>query len=134
MMPRNVFLPMCAHLVFDAGCGLNKALFTVNTSVGANPTAAVFTAAASTGKPAGYFETGVLTMTSGQAAGSSRAVRTFDGATFTLAVPLPTPPAAGDTFTVTAGCSRDFGTCASRFNNQGKFRGFKDIPIAETSL
>jgi len=38
------------------------------------------------------------------------------------------PIAAGDTFTVTAGCDKRFATCNGRFNNAVNFRGFPHIP------
>ena len=36
--------------------------------------------------------------------------------------------AAGDTFTVTAGCDKRFATCRDRFANGINFRGFPHIP------
>ena len=38
------------------------------------------------------------------------------------------PIAAGDTFTVTAGCDKQFATCHDRFDNVVNFRGFPHIP------
>ncbi len=134
MMPRNLFLPNCTRLLYDAGCTMIKANFTVSATVASGATITVLRAAASTGKPAGYFETGVLAMTSGAAAGARRGVSTFDGTTFILSTPLPAIPVAGDTFIAIAGCDRTVPTCTSRFNNKVNFRGFKDIPVAETSV
>ncbi len=39
--------------------------------------------------------------------------------------------AAGDTFTVTAGCDKHFATCRAKFNNAVNFRGFPHIPGAD---
>jgi uncharacterized phage protein (TIGR02218 family) len=133
-MPKNLFLPMCSHLLYDPGCGISKAAFTISATIAAGASVTTFHAATSTGKPAGYFQDGVLTMTSGAAAGATRAVMSFDGTQFILAMALPAAPAAGDTFTVSAGCPRDYGTCGSRFSNQVHFRGFKDVPPAETAI
>lgn len=133
-MPLNLFLPTCAHLLFDPGCTLSRALFTFTYAVATGASAVSLQASASTGKPAGYFETGVLQMTSGAAAGARRAVSSFDGTTFTLAMALPSAPEPGDTYTVTAGCSRAYSICGSRFGNQQHFRGFKDVPPAETAV
>jgi uncharacterized phage protein (TIGR02218 family) len=41
---------------------------------------------------------------------------------------MPEPLAAGDTFTVTAGCDKHFDTCVAKFNNAVNFRGFPHIP------
>ena len=41
---------------------------------------------------------------------------------------MPEPVAAGDSFTVTAGCDKQFQTCHDRFNNVVNFRGFPHIP------
>lgn len=133
-MPRNIFLPMCTHLLYDTGCTLIQSLFTFNYVVAPGASAVAFQASAPTGKPDGYFETGVLQMMSGAAAGSRRAVSSFDGTIFTMAMALPSAPAAGDTFRVSAGCSREFSVCGSRFGNLQHFRGFKDIPPAETAV
>ncbi|GAB1716617.1 MAG: Phage conserved hypothetical protein BR0599 [Nitrobacter sp.] len=38
------------------------------------------------------------------------------------------PIAAGDGFTITAGCDKSFATCRDRFANTANFRGFPQIP------
>ena len=40
----------------------------------------------------------------------------------------PEAIAAGDMFTVTAGCDKRFATCRDRFANGVNFRGFPTIP------
>jgi len=42
--------------------------------------------------------------------------------------PMPEIPAAGDAFTVTAGCDRQFATCRDKFANVINFRGFPHMP------
>lgn len=128
-MPRNQFLPICSHLLYDAGCTMLKANFTNAYTAASGATTSVIAASAATGKPAGYYETGILTY-----AGSRRGVRSFDGTTFTLMTPLAAAPAQGDSFTVQAGCDRTLATCTSRFANQVNWRGFKDIPPAENAV
>jgi uncharacterized phage protein (TIGR02218 family) len=41
---------------------------------------------------------------------------------------MPQAIAAGDTFTVTAGCDKLFSTCKAKFSNTVNFRGFPHIP------
>ena len=38
------------------------------------------------------------------------------------------PIAAGDEFTVTAGCDKQFATCQAKFANGVNFRGFPHMP------
>jgi uncharacterized phage protein (TIGR02218 family) len=49
-------------------------------------------------------------------------------ARLTLWQAMPEGIAAGDTFTVTAGCDKTFATCRARFANTDNFRGFPLIP------
>jgi uncharacterized phage protein (TIGR02218 family) len=49
-------------------------------------------------------------------------------ARLTLWQAMPEAIAAGDTFTVTAGCDKTFATCRARFANTDNFRGFPQIP------
>lgn len=77
------------------------------------------------------FTGGKLTFTSGANAGLSVEVKGHvkdTDVTFTLWQQMPQPIAAGDTFTVTAGCDKRLETCHDRFNNVVNFRGFPHIP------
>jgi uncharacterized phage protein (TIGR02218 family) len=79
----------------------------------------------------GWFAAGKLAFTSGANAGLSVEVKDHrkNGAvTLELWQAMPEPVAAGDTFTVTAGCDKRFQTCHDRFNNVANFRGFPHIP------
>ena len=53
---------------------------------------------------------------------------TTGGATFELFEAMPETVQVGDTFTVTAGCDKSFGTCKTKFSNGDNFRGFPHIP------
>jgi len=48
--------------------------------------------------------------------------------TIELWLPQPLTIAVGDTFAVTAGCDKQFATCAAKFANQTRFRGFPHMP------
>ncbi len=79
----------------------------------------------------GWFTAGKLTFTGGANAGLSVEVkihRNGAGVSFALWQAMPQPIAAGDAFTVTAGCDKSFSTCGGRFNNAVNFRGFPQIP------
>jgi len=79
-----------------------------------------------------FFRYGVLTVTSGTAAGLSADIedhRKADGTDeLVLWLPGPAGLAAGDTLQVTAGCDKRFSTCKAKFANQVNFRGFPHMP------
>src|SRR5262245_20988 len=81
---------------------------------------------------AGWFTRGLVTFTSGANAGRSREVKrhTLSGseATIELWQPMALAIAPGDTFTVTAGCDKQFATCQAKFANAVNFRGFPHMP------
>ena len=58
------------------------------------------------------------------------------GATVTVELwqAMSEPVAAGDAFTISAGCDKQFATCKSRFANQANFRGFPYMPGNDTVL
>ena len=80
----------------------------------------------------GWFTGGKLTFTSGANNGLAVEVKTHRvdaaGVSLDLWQAMPQPIAAGDTFTVTAGCDKRFATCRDRFANGINFRGFPHIP------
>src|SRR5581483_4229612 len=78
-----------------------------------------------------WFTRGLVTFTSGANAGRAQEVRRHAaGATATLELwqPMAQPIAPGDTFTVTAGCDKQFDTCRAKFANGVNFRGFPHMP------
>lgn len=82
----------------------------------------------------GYFAYGLVTFTSGLNAGYSEDVKAFAPGVVTLVLPMPFPIAPGDTYTIVAGCDRQFGTCKGRFNNIIHFRGEPYVPGLDTIL
>jgi uncharacterized phage protein (TIGR02218 family) len=78
-----------------------------------------------------WFARGLLTFTSGANAGRSQEVRRFLFAAppvIELWQPFARAILPGDTFTVTAGCDKQFATCQAKFDNAVNFRGFPHIP------
>ena len=82
----------------------------------------------------GWFAGGLLRWISGANAGLAREVRShirlsrYTTATLDLWEPMPEPIAAGDDFTVTAGCSKTIEDCRRKFGNVTNFRGFPHLP------
>lgn len=132
-LPRFLFQTGCRNAVYDPNCGLVKATFTLTgTASGVPTTTTIPTASAAlTAKAAGYFNLGLLSITSGALAGTRRAIRSWDGTTFTLTVPLPAAPAAGDAISAYPGCARTQADCTTKFVNIGNFRGYPHMPTTE---
>ena len=108
-MPHVLLQPTCANLVYDSGCGVVKANYTVTGTVQASPTPTASQFAIGQAKAAGYFIGGVITFTSGANNGLSRAVQDYAGGatdTLTVALPFTLAPAPGDTYSVYPGCSK----------------------------
>ena len=131
-MPRNLFGVDCLHTLFDSGCGLSRAAFTLAGTAQAGSTSTVVQGSASAAN--GVYDLGTLTFTSGVNAGVKRTIKRQVGGVITLLPDLPATPAAGDAYQITQGCDRAMGTCSAKFNNLARFRGFPFIPTAETSL
>lgn len=79
----------------------------------------------------GWFAGGRLSFASGQAEGLAfdlRAHTTSGGVELELWSEPTATIAPGDSFDVTAGCDKSFGTCKAKFANVANFRGFPHIP------
>jgi uncharacterized phage protein (TIGR02218 family) len=138
-LPRNVYQAPCMNNLFDSNCGVNRAANTVSGSItsigtGSNPTLTVSLQGTAS---AGYFDLGIVKMTSGVNEGIGRTVQAQGGSgnsiTLQFARPLPFALAVGDTFTATAGCNKPVTTCGNKFNNLIRFRGQPFIPVPETT-
>ena len=132
MLPRNVYQAACRHKLYDAGCTLLKATFTVSSTAAAGSTTMVINSALA--QAAGYFDLGVVTFTSGVNSGLSRTIKSFTGGASTLSFPLPSAPAIGDAFSIYPGCDKQSATCDTKFSNKVNFGGFPTIPSPETSF
>jgi len=133
--------PLCRVKVLgDAECGvaLGPFTFTGQTVHSAVSRSLIRSASAGVvGKPALYFAYGTLAWTGGQNTGRAVEVRSHDTASpmaITLAEPMPFPIAAGDAFTIVAGCDRRLESCRQKFANVLNFRGEPFIPGADAVL
>lgn len=129
----RLFQYACDADLGDARCGvdLDSPAFKSTGTVIAASSQRRFTASGLAGFTDGWFTRGLLTFTSGANAGRSQEVRRHTLASpvmielwqpFALAI-LP-----DDTFTVTAGCDKQFATCKAKFANGVNFRGFPHLP------
>ncbi len=130
----RVFRHGCDADLGDARCGidLDDAAWRGTGTVTAAADKRRFTASGLGGFAAGWFERGRLEWTGGANQGRAievRAHRLADGvATVELWQAMAGAIAAGDTFTVTAGCDKLFATCRAKFANAENFRGFPHMP------
>ena len=131
-MPHTLFMPGCANAFGDAGCG--KVLSTITDTGAAGSGTSISQVVVATGKGDGYYNLGVLTMTSGAATGSRRAVKSYTSASgiAVLALPLPSAAAVGDTFSIYPGCARTKAACTT-WGNLTRFRGCPFVPPPETT-
>jgi uncharacterized phage protein (TIGR02218 family) len=85
------------------------------------------------GRPAGWYDQGVVAFTGGRNIGARRTIKASDAAGLTLAQPLPHAVEAGDAFTAVPGCPKTYDICKAKFNNLDSFRGFPWVPPPETA-
>lgn len=133
-MPRNRFLSPCIHGLYDAGCGLNRALFTFSGVVSAASAANInWVSDPTSGAFARLFK-GYVSMTSGAATGQKRTIANATSGGILLAYPLYQLPVPGDTFTVTFGCLKTIDYCSAAFNNYQNYRGFPFVPGEQSAV
>ena len=77
---------------------------------------------------------GLLTWTAGANTGLAMEVKAASAGAITLALPMPYDIAAGDSYSVTAGCDKNLSTCRDSFANTVNFRGFPHIPGTDAVL
>lgn len=119
-------------------CMVDVAAYRQTGQVAGGPTATQFTSATPLLKvgsptptdpaPTGWFADGLVTFTTGENAGLSFEIKTYDAGLVTLFLPLPFPLVAGDEFTIEPGCAKTAGDCTNKFNNIINFRGEPFIP------
>lgn len=128
----------CDTDVGSTRCGVNLTLpaFTGTGSVQSLPVAAdnrrAFIAAGLAAFASGWFTRGRIVWTSGANAGQAMEVKEHGLVNSQVAVELwlamPRVISAGDGFSITAGCDKQFATCKAKFNNALNFRGFHLMP------
>ena len=132
-MPRNYFQPGCLWTLFDAGCTLLKASYTVNGVVGPNPNATTLAVVGGIATPMGAdgimnYAQGRLLFTSGVNSGLQVLIDSNDSSYLHLCYPLNALPSPGDTFNYWPGCSKAYSTCQAKWANEANFRGFDKVP------
>lgn len=119
--------PICRA---EFGSGLNEidlnsrwlCMFDVATvretgSVGTVVDARRFLPVAGLTPTADWFNDGFIEFTSGDLDGQKFEVKTWDGVTLELFLPMPVEPAAADTFDIEPGCNKTLADCRDKFDN-----------------
>lgn len=130
----RAYLHSCDRRLGDAKCGvdLSQAAFRGTAVVEAVVDPQRYVVSGLDGFARGWFDGGRLEWTSGANAGVEGHVKTHldpaGGGTVELWLSPPLAVAAGDGFTVTAGCDKRRETCNEKFGNLLNFRGFPHMP------
>ena len=118
----------CPWDLGDAKCGVNLAAFTVTGTVTSftNRHRFIDTSRSEADK---WFSGGKLTWTSGLNNGLAMEVKRYFSADkkFDLSLDMPFNIAIGDTYSVYAGCAKNYPTCVTKFSNTN-YGGFPHIP------
>jgi uncharacterized phage protein (TIGR02218 family) len=126
----DLVTPTCRFKFGDSRCTVNLATYT-SSGVAVTSVASTqeFTATALT-QAAGYFTAGTMKWVTGNNAGASMDIQGFaSGGIVLLQLPMINTIQIGDTFNITAGCSKRFAQdCVLKFSNGVNFGGFKDVP------
>lgn len=84
-----------------------------------------------------WFARGVLTWTTGTRTGRNERIvdHRVDGSVVSIVLQSSVGPeiAAGDSFSIVAGCDKSFATCKAKFGNALNFRGFPHLPGNDTA-
>lgn len=119
----------CDASLGDGRCGVNLAAYRGTGTVLAMEDRSHLVVGGLGGSATGFFDRGVLTLSSGDRAEVEAHVREADGtARLTLWLPLERAVSAGEGFSITAGCDKSFATCRTRYGNSLNFRGFPHVP------
>jgi len=121
----NVTLSSPASLVIDIVSNTGVQGNIIKTGDVANPTALLIQNFTD-----GYLDGGTVTWITGNNAGSTIELKTYDPDTSTVTLWLGAgyPIQAGDTFYYYPGCDKRRDTCARKYNNIVNFRGEPDMP------
>lgn len=115
--------------VSSTECGLTLTTFITTgtiTSVSETPTREFADSASA--QADGYFDEGLVTMTSGDNAGITREVAQWTSKVFTLHRPFPYAVQVGDAYKSVKGDNKTWETCRDVFANWLNFGGFPSLP------
>jgi uncharacterized phage protein (TIGR02218 family) len=130
---RNIgelYQPTCRAEFGDSRCKVNLAAITKTSTVATVDAGnRIVTLASALGDPAGHYDYGKLTFTSGANNTLAMEIKSYVPETVALQLPMPFPIAVGDAVALVPGCQKRFiEDCKARFNNVVNFRGEPHLP------
>lgn len=134
--PRNVAQVTCMNTLGDAQCQVVLSSFETTGTISGLPTPDENSFSATLGGTfaAGTFDLGTIKFTSGVLSGLSFTVKVCQIIGTTANIELvgfsPSPPGAGDAFTLFYGCNKSYtdSNGCPKFTNTPRFRGFPFVP------
>lgn len=130
----ELYSPSCRAKLGDSRCGLDIEDFTVTGNITSLSSNQLFKDSSRT-EDSGYFTMGKITFASGNNNGLSMEVKDFSGnGIITLVFPMPYAVQVGDTYSMQAGCDKNFNTCIAQFDNAVNFRGEPHVPGIDAML
>jgi uncharacterized phage protein (TIGR02218 family) len=130
----RLYTARCGADLGDNECRINlgSSAFRGSGAVTATEAVSIVAVSGLDGFAEGWFTAGRLSWTDGANVGLAVEVKqhriTGSAVRLSLWQTMPEPIAAGDGFSITAGCDKSFATCRDRFANVANFRGFPQIP------
>lgn len=128
-IPKRLIQSSCPWSFGDSNCKANAASYTQAFTLKSGSTQSLLTPTTAFTQPNGYFSQGIVTCTSGNNAGLSATVKVHASGNLELTTAWILPVAAGDTFSVVAGCDKTTSTCAAKFNNLINYGGCIAVPV-----
>ncbi len=134
-VPSRLIQSNCPWSFADANCSLSAASYSSSFTATTGTTKWALTPSTAFTQAAGYFTQGVVTCLAGANAGLSQTVKLHDSTgTLQLMYPWLLNPAAGDTFSVIAGCDKSASTCSQKFDNLLHFGGQPFVPVPSSAV
>ena len=124
----GVFSPQCRAQFCDHHCKLNSAQFTLNGSVEKVLDEHKSFEDSKLVPTNDYYKYGVVKFLTGGNKNLSLQVCSHSGNSVILAAPAPYPITTGTSYSIIAGCDKNFSTCGEKFRNTMNFRGEPHIP------
>jgi uncharacterized phage protein (TIGR02218 family) len=130
-VPKRLIQSGCPWSFGDANCNPSGgvAAYTQAFTAKTGSTIWVLTPVTAFSQAAGYFTQGVVKCVTGANAGLAQTVKLHAAGNLSVSMPWIFPIAAGDTFSVVAGCDKSATTCAQKFSNLVHFGGAVDVPV-----
>lgn len=131
----RTFAAACDATLGDSRCGVDLGPLTRTADVTSVVSNRVFDTSIisipTTEEASDYFWLGRVTFVGGENDGLSMDIKSFDGTTVELMLPMPFTISVGDVVEFVPGCSKTLAVCRYRFSNVVNYRGFPHVPVSD---